>query len=320
MSFKATCGLSNLPIHKDDEVVAFLIKEKSLGELRGGQFSNVDDLFIPISAPIFARYDGYGAIKDINPKYKDLILEQVRSLFNTYPVGERLLIKEDTSSIDMSKASLEDIVYEFERGNVIKKVSEETMTLYKESGEFHRGYYFTGIVLFHKDIFEKLIALKINSELHKESYNLAKKFELIDFKKELGEQKFDVLMNQVIHESRLPHSECKNFDVYMYWYKNTQNRTINTELLDYLRQGALICDVMSSLAKPWMPQVIFKDSDESIVKELNSVINVKINTPKQDTSSIKKDSIPNIDLEVMESIARRFNVDLTEELKLGNMK
>ena len=92
--WKATCGLSNLPIKENDKVVAFLLKEKSLGDLRGGQFANINDLFTPISAPIIGRYDGYGCIKDIEKKYKDLILEQVKSFFKEEALYDKLSIKE----------------------------------------------------------------------------------------------------------------------------------------------------------------------------------------------------------------------------------
>ena len=162
--WRATCGLSNLPIKENDEVVAFLLKETSLGNLRGGQFCSINDLFMPISAPIIGKYDGYGCLKNINEKYKDLILEQVRSFFKEEALDDKLLIKEESSSINIETASLEDIIYEFERGNVIQNAGSEIMELYNQSGEFHRGYYFTGLILFHKDIFDKMVSLKSDSD------------------------------------------------------------------------------------------------------------------------------------------------------------
>ena len=313
--WRATCGLSNLPINENDKVVAFLLKEKSLGDLRGGQFSNINDLFTPISAPIIGKYDGYGCVKDIEEKYKDLILEQVRSFFKEEALDERLSIKKECSSINIETASLEDIIYEFERGNVVQNASNEIIELYNQSGEFHRGYYFTGLILFHKDAFDKLVSLKSSSDLYKENYNLAENLEKININKETENDVIDVLMNQIIFKSRLPRSEIKYFDIYVYWYRKAKETKMNKELLDFLRDGLLISTIMSSLNKPWMPQVIssqFED-DYDVFECLNDFITSKIN---DNTDDIEEDDneddkkYTDYDLEMINSIAKRFNIDL----------
>ena len=320
MSFRATCGLSNLPIDKNDDVVVFLLKEKSVGDLRGGYFVNIDDLFTPISAPIYAKYDGYGSIMNINEKYKDLITCQVRNLFNRNIPGDSLSLKDNSSKIEIATASLEDMIYEFERGNVIQIANENTINLYKESGEFHRGYYFTGLTMFHKDIFEEFIALNANSDLHKESYGLAKNFEKIDFRKVLNEANFNKLITQVIYESRMPNSEYKNFDVYVYWYINSLDKTVNTELLDFIRNSLLISDIMSLLSKPWMPQVISveEEKNKDAINKLNEIIKNKLTKKEQVKAGMKEimaEPISEMDLDIMKSIAKRFNIDITQEFK-----
>lgn len=312
--WKATCGLSNLPINENDEVVAFLLKEKSLGDLRGGQFSDTNDLFIPISAPIFGRYDGYGCVKDIERKYSDLILEQVKSFFKEDSLDSKLSIKNDSSSINIDTASLEDIIYEFERGNVIENASREIIELYNQSGEFHRGYYFTGLILFHRDIFDKLISLKSSSDLYQENYKLAENLEQIDINNESENEALEILLNQIIFKSRLPRSEIKYFDVYVYWYKKAKEVRINKELLDFLRDGLLISNIMSSLNKPWMPQVLSSQLDDNydVFKCLNNFISSKINNTNDDAddNSERKKDYSNYDLDVINSIAKRFNIDL----------
>lgn len=321
MNFRATCGLSNLPIDKNDDVVVFLLKEKSVGELRGGHFFNVDDLFTPISAPIYAKYDGYGSITNINSKYKDLILNQVRNLFNRNIPGDTLSLKENSSKINIETASLEDIIYEFERGNVVQIASDSTIELYKESGEFHRGYYFTGLIMFHKDIFEEFIALNLNDELYKESYELAKNFEKLNLKKELNQDNFNKLICQVIYESRMPNSKYKNFDVYIYWYIKSSDEVINIELLDFLRNSLLISDVMSLLSKPWIPQVISvqEEKNKDIINKLNIIIKEKLERKeleKEKIMEIIEEPISKTDLDIMKSIAKRFNIDITQEFKI----
>lgn len=320
MYFRATCGLSNLPINKDDEVVAFLLKEKSLTDLKGGHFLNIDDLYSPISAPIYARYDGYGSIKHINLKYKDLITTQVKSWFDYNVTRDVLTFKENSSSINLETASLEDLVYEFERGNVIQMANKETMSLYQDSGEFHKGYYYTGLILFHKDIFEKLVDLKFDSNSFRESYSLARNFEAVDFRRELGDENYIKLLKQVIYESRLPRSEYKNFDMYIFWYNNSSDKSMNLELLDYLRKGAVISQVMSLISKPWIPQVssLPKEENEDILKALHSIIEYKLNHTKEDEEKVEiiEESISEMDLNIMKSIAKRFNIDITKEFNL----
>lgn len=318
MYFRATCGLSNLPINKNDEVVAFLLKEKSLTDLKGGHFLDIDDLYAPISAPIYARYDGYGSIKHIDSKYKDLITIQVKSWFDYTVTRDVLTFKENSSSIDLSTASLEDLVYEFERGNVIQMANKEKISAYKDSGEFHRGYYYTGLILFHKDVFEKLVNLKFNSDLFRESYSLAKNFETVDYRRELGDENYIRLLKQVIHESRLPRSDYKNFDMYIFWYNNSSEKSMNIELLDYLRKGAIISQVMSLISKPWIPQVtsLPKEENEDILKELHNIIGEKLNPVKEEKIEIIEESLSEMDLDIMKSIAKRFNIDINEEFKL----
>lgn len=309
--WRATCGLSNLPIHENDEVVAFLLKEKSLSELRGGQFHAVDDLYIPISAPIIGKYDGYGSIKDIDEKYSDLILKQVRSFFKENISSDTLSIKSNTSSIDIEVASIEDIVYEFERGNIIQVANKEIIELYAQSGEFHKGYYFTGLILFHKDIYDKLINLKSSSNLFKENYTLANNFKQIDLKKQVSNEKFELLMNQIVYESRLPHSEHKYFDVYMYWYSKEDSVSINLELLDYLRNGLLISSIMEDLNKSWMPQKISSqlNNNYDTFKKLNEIIINKINDSEKKEEE-NHDRLSSVNLDALKSIAEKFNVDL----------
>ena len=320
MSFRATCGLSNLPIDKNDDVVVFLLKEKSTSELRGGHFINSDDLFMPISAPIYAKYDGYGFITDINLKYKDLISSQVRHLFNRNIPGDTLSLKDNSSNINLATASLEDILYEFERGNVIQPINENTKKLYKESGEFHRGYYFTGLIMFHKDIYEEFVSLNSDSDLYKESYGLAKNFEKIDFRKEFNHESFNKLITQVIYESRIPNSEYKNFDVYLHWYISSQDKSVNIELLDFLRNSRIISDVMSLLSKPWMPQVISLEEEKNndMITKMNTIIKdklIKKQEVKDGIKEIMKEPISDMDLDIMKSIAKRFNIDITQEIK-----
>ena len=318
MSFRATCGLSNLPINKDDEVVAFLLKEKSLSDLKGGHFLNIDDLYSPISAPIYARYDGYGSIKHINLKYKDLITTQVKSWFAYNVTRDVLTFKENSSNIDLGTASLEDLVYEFERGNVIQIANKETMAIYKDSGEHHKGYYYTGLILFHKDVFEKLVDLKFDSDLFRASYSLARNFETVNFRRELGDDNYIKLLKQVIHESRLPRSEYKNFDTYIFWYNNSPDKSVNIELLDYLRKGAVISQVMSLISKPWIPQItsVSKEENEDILKALHSIVEDKLNHVEEEKVEIIEEPISEMDLDIMKSIAKRFNIDITKEFNL----
>lgn len=56
-----TCMLTNLPIHDDEPVVAFLIAARPSPEFR----TEPDDVYAPVSPPIRGRYDDYGGLEEV---------------------------------------------------------------------------------------------------------------------------------------------------------------------------------------------------------------------------------------------------------------
>lgn len=67
-----TCMLTNLPIHDDEPVVAFLIAARPDTELR----AEPDDVYAPVSPPIRGRYDDYGGLEEI--ENEDAVLRALR--------------------------------------------------------------------------------------------------------------------------------------------------------------------------------------------------------------------------------------------------
>jgi hypothetical protein len=61
-SWNNTCGLSNLPIHANEEVYVFPIREKDLSGYRSHCYANA--LYDPVLTPFEAKYNDYGAAED----------------------------------------------------------------------------------------------------------------------------------------------------------------------------------------------------------------------------------------------------------------
>lgn len=306
--YNVTCGLTNLPITKDDEVVVFLLKEKSLSELKGGQFCYTDDLFMPITPPIYGKYDGYGSITDTEYRYSNLVLKQIKSLFDGEIGAEPLSVKEGCSSINIKEASLGDLIYEFERGSIIQKANEETLEIYIESGEVHKGYYYTGLVMFHKKPFDKMISLCDDSSLTEEHSKLAKSFSEVDFRKEMNPEMFNTLVDKIILESRTPRSKARHFDIYMYWYQDTHNISVNEDLLSYIKSSLSISEVLKLLNRAWMPQVSsssIEDSKEAFVM-LNTCIDEMFNPQVEEVEEVMVEEV--IELDVIRDMKSRFNL------------
>lgn len=313
--YSVTCGLTNLPINIGDEVVVFLLKEKSLSELKGGQFSYIDDLFVPLTPPIHGKYDGYGSVTDTEHRYDNLVLKQIKSFFEEKEGLEPLSIKEGSSSINIKEATLGDLIYEFERGNIIQKANEQTLEIYKESGEVHRGYYYTGIVMFHKKAFDSLVTMLKDKDLTEEHLKLATSFSEVDFRKEMSKEMFNTLVDKIVVESRAPRSKARLFDLYMYWYQDTHNISVNDDLIEYIKSALAISEVLTLLNKAWMPQVSSSNIDDSkeMFAELGRCINEILYPPMIEEIVDEVEDVivlENVfeELDVIKDMKSRFNL------------
>lgn len=75
--YNATCGLTNLPIQENDEVVLLIVRQKnpkicSFAPTK----TNATDLASPVFLPIYGLYDGFGSIKQ--PVTDELTIEMFK--------------------------------------------------------------------------------------------------------------------------------------------------------------------------------------------------------------------------------------------------
>jgi len=62
-----TCGLTNLPIRYNDEVVGFLLLENSYPEID----YHCNGLYTLMSLPFTGKYNNYGCLKEIIKHYEE---------------------------------------------------------------------------------------------------------------------------------------------------------------------------------------------------------------------------------------------------------
>jgi hypothetical protein len=74
-----TCGITNLPIVLNDDVVVIVIREneKYPGTISSKKYGSVCDEWSPVGLPIFGKYNDYGGVFKINKDefYNDLFEE-----------------------------------------------------------------------------------------------------------------------------------------------------------------------------------------------------------------------------------------------------
>lgn len=78
-NWSGTCGVTQLPIFKNDKVVAFILKKNENAKNCGGGFYDSDNLYNQILLPFTGEYNGYGGLTNI-----DFIGDIVFNDFNKY--------------------------------------------------------------------------------------------------------------------------------------------------------------------------------------------------------------------------------------------
>lgn len=66
-SWNETCDITHLPIEEGSEIVFIPLYKRQLTLDRGVY---VDDLYVPITTPIYGKYDDYGSLEDCSMSKK----------------------------------------------------------------------------------------------------------------------------------------------------------------------------------------------------------------------------------------------------------
>lgn len=106
--WNATCGISDLPIFYGEEVVLYIIEKSSKANGNGLGFCYSDDIYEPISPPIYGNYNDYGGIENIN-KSESFIFEYLKSI--KYKVNEKKAKRDYL--VDKQPKNLEELINDY---------------------------------------------------------------------------------------------------------------------------------------------------------------------------------------------------------------
>lgn len=130
-----TCAITQIPIKEDEETVCFIMRTHDVAKhVIGGKggFSESNDLYLPITLPLFGLYDGVGKIKDIKNKnhIKDAVQDQLIKDFKKRNINDQDLKINVGYAYDFS--TLESILMHIERGHIAQY---SFMLVHKEAYE-----------------------------------------------------------------------------------------------------------------------------------------------------------------------------------------
>lgn len=137
-SWNNTCGLSNLPIHANEAVYVFPIREKDLSGYRSHCYANA--LYDPVLTPFEAKYNDYGAAEDCTGGVLPLIVDALKEQMIELEQGEN-----EYHDIPVKKA-------DFDIDKYFEAVHEDRMFVTGWSKN-NRPVYFTMI---RKDVVDRM--------------------------------------------------------------------------------------------------------------------------------------------------------------------
>lgn len=240
-SWYATCGVSNLPIQDNDEVVLFILEGKQENVLLGADgFCYADTFFDPI-LPLFAKYYDYGDFSIIHDKNKDIVCEYIRNKFK----NKGYICKKE--NVELDNLQVEEFVKLVKEGYIYKNICFDK-------------YAPVGYMLVHRDIYEKLMnSIDKNDwemQMVDSSYNLMmrdvkeRKKDLtecfIESSQEVIDKKLAISLNYAVD-----FSFTKNLkDIIIKICMKEVGEEVETEILNlaYFKQ------IFTKLRKVWMPQ------------------------------------------------------------------
>lgn len=240
-SWFTTCGVSNLPIFEEDEVVLFILegRHKSI-TLAGDGFCESDTLFHPI-LPLFGVYKDYGKIDIVSKKNKDIVLEYIKDNFRD---KKYICTKENIDIENLNIANFLELVKE---GHI-------------QNQKYFEEYATTGYMLVHKDVYENLLnGVDKNSYdikcIEKQYYRILE--EIKEYERSLKEYFLGDSREEIKDKLFLKQSLISNF---MYLPNLNKiaikifSEELNEEVKEEMFKLSYFKVIMSNLRKIWMPQ------------------------------------------------------------------
>lgn len=242
-SWNETCGISNLPIMRNDEIVLFLLENKCRGSILDCMdLSSPNSFFEPIF-PIFAKYNDCGKYIGIGEKNRELVLYTLKNKFK----NKEYICKKD--SFNINNFTIEEFISLVKDGYVFNNAlfGEESQMSY---------------MLMHKDVYDKVMNLVDMDDydfltiLRSYDYiiNEIKMYEkqVRESYKELDGIELDEKVKRMIELKSVDFPYVKSVrDLILDVYVGNVDEFVKDELLKL----AYIDKILYKLRKCWMPQI-----------------------------------------------------------------
>lgn len=228
-SWYETCGVSNLPIMDDDEVVLFILEKTNISRgFKINSFMKTTDLYDPICLPIFGKYTGYGDIKDIIDE-DDLVYNHMINLLQLNPEFNKEVL---------SVNNIEDLISQIERDS------------------FNN----LNFMLVHKKLYSELVDT-VNNQKSYYNETTTKKEELFntinDYK---TNDELNNLSNELLYSNiGLPNDYIDCTDGRFEYYRDPSliNEKFKNKFVDYIS----FYEVMATSRIMWTPQIGSQDME-----------------------------------------------------------
>lgn len=241
-----TCAISNLPINRDDKVVAFVIEGESDKMPLGLGFTEPDLYFKPVTMPYFGIYNESGSLRDYKTNFEKMDIHLKERADKNYQCYDREFVSKELNISDINMRELFDYIA---RGAIMCKGSG-----------FDTEMKPVGMVFFKQSVLDKLI-----EDLKKED----------DYKIELVEERYDECIEILIKEreeylNRFKESEISyaSFRASVLWRLSGRNSALKDFVIRLVYEGDVklssikesvmymgyINVLMQRLRKSWMPQ------------------------------------------------------------------
>ena len=249
-SWNETCGLSNLPIMRNDKVVLFMLESNCKGSILDCEgITSPNSLFEPI-LPLFAKYNDSRKYIDIEIKNKDAVLYFLK---NKLKSKEYICKKDD---FDINSFDLEEFIYLIQNGYVFNNA------LFGDEAQM-------SYMVIHRDIYDKFMNLvDVNDSdfsLIKTSYDYT--INEIKMYENQVRKSYDELEGNELEEKVKRMIRLKSID--FPYVKSVRGLIldiyigdIDKYIEDEILKLAYINKVLYKLRKCWMPQAGLGSQEE----------------------------------------------------------
>lgn len=279
-SWHGTCGLTNLPVMRGEEVYIFPVKERDVSKYRSHCYST--SLYSPSLLPFSAKYDDYGGGTECTGVALGVTINNIRSQLFELDVGQNkhhdIAVKKDDFDVEKFFEAIHKnrlfvkgwghnypVFFTMVRKDVVDRMwSEWKFDVYtgKGKGIDPNDYYDRDITFeqlsdsipsFLEECLTSKVRKKVSFENHSDTYHVSSYFRTFSTSEFwdlcfFSEQVFDLV--------------------------ESENKDIAIELMELYLRGKMVNEIMELTRKIWLPVMHLGSQNQGyeVYKFLNNVV------------------------------------------------